>query len=366
MDSMGEISSHQETGSPSTSVDWAAAFKSPEFSYGLQTAVAEAVAKTRGARASSETQVAALEQLGEVCPTAMVSAPGTQTPGEGMLTAPSFVGISGSTSLTQSSASAQFSIANGPSVSESLSALPIVSPGINNGLNQAFILGPGRPPVPARLVAQILAYKFVEMSDLIPENLEAPTTEVPTFIIEGRSIVPTTTTSSRKKNEIGDVLTWVECFNSYIAVISASRPERARDLLAYMALIIRIAKQFPGRCWFNYDRAYRLEAAASNSKNWRQIHADLYHYHTSVAVKAAQPQASRNREPRGDQNSMIACKSWNSGACSSPRDFCRFRHKCDRNGCGGAHRRIHCSEFARKRGRSPGDESSRRRQAKRD
>ena len=111
--------------------------------------------------------------------------------------------------------------------------------------------------------AQILAYKFVEMSDLIPEKLEAPTTEVPSFIIEGRSIVPTTTTSSRKKNEIGDILTWVECFNSYIAVITASRPERARDLLAYMALIIRIAKQFPGRCWFNYDRVQFKELEQS-------------------------------------------------------------------------------------------------------
>ena len=104
--------------------------------------------KTLGARASSETQVAALEQLREVCPTAMVSAPGTQTPGEGMLTARSFVGISGSMSLTQSSAIAQFSKANGPTVSESLSALPIVSPGINNGFNQASILEPGRPPPP--------------------------------------------------------------------------------------------------------------------------------------------------------------------------------------------------------------------------
>jgi hypothetical protein len=86
----------------------------------------------------------------------MVSAPGTQTPGEGRLTAPSFVKIAGSTSLTQSRAVAQF---NKPTVSESLSALPIVSPGIYNGLNQAFILGP-----------QILAYTFFEISDLTPEN----------------------------------------------------------------------------------------------------------------------------------------------------------------------------------------------------
>ena len=102
------------------------------------------------------------------------------------------------------------------------------------------------------------------MSDFIPEN---PTIGTPSFIIDGCSIVPTTS-SSRKRSEVSDILTWVECFNSNITVLTAFRPERSRDLLTYMALIIRIAKQFPGRCWYNYDRAYRLEAAASNSRNW--------------------------------------------------------------------------------------------------
>ena len=80
-----------------------------------------------------------------------------------------------------------------------------------------------------------------------------------------------------------------------------------------MALIIRIAKQFPGRCWYNYDRAFRLQAAASNLLNWSQINSDLYHYHTSVSVQTSRPQISRTREPRGNQNASIACKSWNTG-----------------------------------------------------
>jgi hypothetical protein len=134
MDSAGETSSHQETSSSSASVDWAAAFKLPEFSSGLQSAVAEAITKMIGAHASTETQVAALEQLDEVCPTVMVSVSGMQTPGEGMLTAP-FVGISGST-LTQSSAIAQFSKAKGPTVTESL--------------NQDFILGTWSPTCPCK------------------------------------------------------------------------------------------------------------------------------------------------------------------------------------------------------------------------
>ena len=48
------------------------------------------------------------------------------------------------------------------------------------------------------------------MSDLIPENLESPSVDLPSFTIEGHSIVPTTTTASRKKNEVYDILTWVE------------------------------------------------------------------------------------------------------------------------------------------------------------
>ena len=128
---------------------------------------------------------------------------------------------------------------------------------------------------------------------------------------------------------------------------------------------MHLAKQFPGRCWYTYDHTYRLEAAASNSKNWSQINADLYHYHTSVvAAKPMPAQAIRYGERRGDPHSMIFCKSWNAWACSSPCKSCRFHHKCDRNGCGGAHRRIHSTEFACKCGRSPGEDPSRQRQLK--
>ena len=167
----------------------------------------------------SDSQVTALEQLGEVCPTSMaavVSTTGTHSSNEGMLIAPSFIGISGLTSGTQSSAARQLDTANSIAVFESPSALPIVSTRLSVGLNQAFILGPGRPPILAKLVSQILAYKFVEMSKLIAENLE-----VPSFMIEGSSIVPRTTVSSRKRNEVSDILTWVECFISYITVITA-------------------------------------------------------------------------------------------------------------------------------------------------
>ena len=74
----------------------------------------------------------------------------------------------------------------------------------------------------------------------------------------------------RKKNAVIDILTWVECFNSYTAVLTTYFPSRSRDLLAYMALIIRTAKRFRGKAWLDYDRAFRREAAATNLRDWSQ------------------------------------------------------------------------------------------------
>ena len=300
MESEGDT---QASGSSAATVDWAEAFKSPKFCAGL----AEAMAKLMGTRAASSSQVTDLEQLGDVCPSAMSSATttGTHSSREGMLTVPYFTGVSESVSLSQSRTTGQ---GDYHTTVEPPLTLPTVSSGPSPGLNQAFIFGPGRPPIPEKLVAQMLVYKFVEMSDFISENLETPTTGTPSFIIDGCSIVPTTS-SSRKRSEVSDILTWVQCFNSYITVVTALRPERSQYLLTYMALIIRIAKQFPERCWCNYDRAYRLEPAASNSKNCSQIHSDLCHYHMSVAFQSAPPQVSRTREPRGDQSSPIVWKS---------------------------------------------------------
>lgn len=52
-----------------------------------------------------------------------------------------------------------------------------------------------------------------------------------------------------KKIEISDILTWVECFNSY-GRSHEFFPARSSDLLAYMALIIRKSKRFGGSGWF--------------------------------------------------------------------------------------------------------------------
>ena len=140
--------------------------------------------------------------------------------------------------------------------------------------------------------------------------------------------------NAQKKNAVIDTLTWVECFNSYTAVLTTYFLSRSRDLLAYMALIIRTAKRFRGKAWLDYDRAFCREAAATNLRDWSVMLPDLYNYHTAVvnqyelarnAPNGPNPTAKRSfrDEPQGKPSSNQFCISWNRGfasAASKPAD----------------------------------------------
>ena len=107
-------------------------------------------------------------------------------------------------------------------------------------------------------------------------------------------------------------------------------------LLTYMALIIRLTIYYT--CLYDYDSAFRLEAGASNAQDWSAIKTDLYQY-----------------------QAFTSCRSWNRGACSSPRETCRFRHRCDRDDCGGSHRLIDCPQPNIKRTRDAREDPRTRR-----
>ena len=84
--------------------------------------------------------------------------------------------------------------------------------GVNNGVQMAgvcapFSLGPGHTPIPAKLVSKILTGQFVELADLIPENLDVPEQVQHTITITGSSLVPSSPARPKRK-EVIDVVTW--------------------------------------------------------------------------------------------------------------------------------------------------------------
>lgn len=45
-------------------------------------------------------------------------------------------------------------------------------------------------------------------------------------------------------------------------------PNRWQDLIAYKLLIIRTYRQFSGKAWLNYDKAFREHAAVAKVTDW--------------------------------------------------------------------------------------------------
>ena len=247
---------------------------------------------------------------------------------------------------------------------------------------QPFVLSDGLAPVPAKLVGRILRGDFVDMAELFRDNLEAQRRGV---IQESSAI---SSDLKRDRREVPDLLSWVQCFGTYMAVVTSAQPTKSKELLAYQTLIVREARRCGGRGWLAYDTMFRQQAAGNPEVDWSKLNPTLYavtflaqsgsgrncvlcmesdHNEEDCALakgkvgplilKTSSSQRSgvegASRLPKG--KSRMVCFSWNQGECSFP--YCRYRHNCIK--CGGEHRIIQCNAWGadreswRKQGREP-------------
>ena len=212
----------------------------------------------------------------------------------------------------------------------SLAPLPV--------LHQPFVVGPGFSPVPAKLVSQIVAGKFVELHELLPSNIVLTEPE-PQVLFDGRLVL--TSPPKKPKRRIDDISTWLEAFSVYCLILVSYFPHRWKDLLQYQLLILRTYRQFSGRVWLSYDRAFRENAAATNLTDWSQLNSTLFSFHSAGwSARSSRDSSDGQNEPHGAASSQIICKSWNRGHCVAPSASCRFAHKCAN--CHGPHRAAVC------------------------
>ena len=220
-------------------------------------------------------------------------------------------------------------------------------------LNQPFVVGPGFSPIPAKYVTHILAGKYVDLSDLLPLN-NALVEPEPQVFLDGR--VLSISAPKKNKRQIDDIVSWMEAFSIYCLILASSFPQRWPDLMRYKLLILRTHRQFGGKVWLAYDKAFREHAAATKLTDWSTMEVQLYNFHSAGAPARSQMNRVEENftEPEGSASSQICCKSWNRGRCSAPSAKCRFAHKC--TGCLGAHRVSACSgstSYPHRRSRSP-------------
>ena len=283
--------------------------------------------------------------------------PGPTSQSSGTLVVPSFIST--------------YNSLGSPSVVSSLPAtcsakLPLVVGGSCGGatgiesstfpnLNKAFVVGPGYAPIPYKLVFKITAGLFIDLADLLPDNIRAKEIE-PHVFSEGKLVV---SGSKKRVVEIADIITWIEAFTIFSMILCHTFPSRWKDLNQYKLLIIQTARCFSDKSWLHYDIAFRKEAAASGSTDWSRMHPDLYNFHTRSPVTTSAASGSSTSSAlsltvpmgsSGNPQSSQYCHSWNDGRCRWPFGRCRFRHSCE--ACHGDHPSINCSHRSAQRDQS--------------
>ena len=229
-------------------------------------------------------------------------------------------------------------------------------------LDHPFVVGPGFSPVPAKIVAQIVAGKYVDLGELLAVNLLQKESE-PQLLFDGRLVL--TSQPKKQRRKIEDIASWMEAFSIFALILVTHFPHRWKDLLQYQHLILRTFRHFSGKVWLAYDQAFREHAAATRLTDWSCMNVQLFNFHAagSSVRESSLAQSNEHPEPLGSSSSAVVCISWNKGRCTAPFASCQYAHRC--TVCSGSHRVTTCSrrpskdsrDDRKRRDSSPGSSS---------
>ena len=244
----------------------------------------------------------------------------------------------------------------------SSTGVPVIPPAQSSGqplpppsllLPHGMILSPAADPIPYQLVQRIRAGEFVEMRDLLADNISLYNQLED---LHGQAPIASTPASFRPRlREIPSLNSWMYCFTAYMAVCTGD--SRTREMLAYCRLIIREALRHGGNGWQEYDRTFRRQAAIDTNIPWNTLQPGLQaatllgfpnnrgtfcslcrepdHHSSQCALTVMQqpvrtaPSADFRRgpdlptrhpfcPPRRPETILSICASWNRGTCAFP------------------------------------------------
>ena len=200
----------------------------------------------------------------------------------------------------------------------------------------------------------------MDMAELLRDNME----------VERRKAAGEGESSQGRRREVPDILSWLQCFSLYAAVLGAHFPVKSKDLLAYQALMISEHRMCGGRAWILYDSAFRQQISDIREADFSRLNQSLYlttfvayggrvwscnhcllsnHAQEECALCPQRPapeslgmegrrDSGKGGEDKGQCRRRGACFAWSDGNCSLP--YRRFEHVCSK--CLGGHRRYMC------------------------
>ena len=140
------------------------------------------------------------------------------------------------------------------------SPIPQILPSLQE--HQPVAIGEGLPPIPGKLVKKIESGLYIELGELLPDNLSV-TNATGDIADAPKASKPVTRPTL-------SIIEWVQSF-VYTAILSKSQPNRVADLLGYQTLILQAHQEFQGDFWLRYDRTFRQKAATLKNAKWDTI-----------------------------------------------------------------------------------------------
>jgi len=149
-------------------------------------------------------------------------------------------------------------------------------------------------PIPARLRERILSGEFVDLSELLPQistthSVASSQANITHFEMSqggGLRMVEESSVRGRGRH-VCDLSTWLEAYTVFLQCILQVAPHRATELIAYQSLIIEANRRFTPEGWLDYDRQFRLLAAASPTRRWDIIDGNLWQLATTGRARQA-------------------------------------------------------------------------------
>lgn len=214
--------------------------------------------------------------------------------------------------------------------------------------------------LPPKLVKRIQDLEYIDMSELVQDAWQFHEEEPGSCCHAKR----------RRRGPVSDILVWVDCYSSLVAVLSAHHPDKTPQFMAYLKTIVYASKSFSGDGWVTYDACYRRKAATTRSLDWSRLDFTLYNqifagrakalprcrYCNSELHKSADcpiapdgpERVSLVSRPEAPRALSYVCQLFNSkGGNRCHFQPCKFRHSCAE--CGGSHPASLCRSQSSKR-----------------
>ena len=210
---------------------------------------------------------------------------------------------------------------------------------------EPFALAGSLPMIPENLVEKILKGQYVDLSDLLQDNILLAKKSTGT---SGSSATESGLTQRYKKREFtkdeARMLSWIQCFTVYTAIVCSQDPGRLNDLLGYMVIMSNEGRRFKYQGWLTYDEMFRQSVVKSKCSS--------PDHHTSQCALTERkpayrpPSPPRRKRPRSRSPDRGICYAWNDGKCSRGYS-CKYKHAICLK-CGSDHRAVQCIMYKKK------------------